>query len=118
MDRLRDSLSGGWPLGRRDFLKLAGLGSLSWLTPVSHLLAREAERAGGREPAQSIILLWLAGGASQLETFDPHPGADIAGDTRAIDTPIKGVQLAEGFGRLAEQLPSLALVRSLVSKEG
>ena len=51
------------------FLAAAGL---SWLTPVGHLLAAQAERS--REPARSIILLWLAGGPSQLETFDPHPG--------------------------------------------
>jgi hypothetical protein len=101
---------------RRQFLKLAGLAGLSWLTPVGHLLAAQAER--GRTPAQSIILLWLAGGPSQLETFDPHPGAAIAGGTRAIATAVKGVRLAQGFEGLAEVMPSVALVRSLVSKEG
>src|SRR5205807_931642 len=67
---------------------------------------------------QSVILLWLAGGPSQLETFDPHPGTAIAGDTRAIGTAVPGVQLAAGFERLADQMGSVALVRSLVSKEG
>jgi len=105
-------------LHRRSFLKWTGLGALSWLTPVSHLLADAAERSGSREPAQSIILLWMAGGPSQLETFDPHPGTAIAGDTRAIDTALKGVQLAQGFELLAEQMASVSLVRSLVSKEG
>src|SRR5262249_22280375 len=91
--------------GRRDFLKVAGLAGLSWLTPVGHLLARAAEKADDkRRPAQSIILLWMQGGPSQLETFDPHPGSAIAGGTRAIDTAVKGVQLAEGLGRLAEQM--------------
>ncbi len=98
---------------RRGFLRLAGL---SWLTPVGHLLAAQAER--GREPARSIILIWLAGGPSQLETFDPHPGTHGAGGTKAIDTAVKGVQLAEGYGRLAEVLPELSIVRSMVSKEG
>jgi hypothetical protein len=104
--------------GRRDFLKLAGLSGLSWLTPVGHLLAEQAERSQTRGPAQSIILLWLAGGPSQLETFDPHPGTSIAGGTRAINTAVKGIQLAEGFEQLAEQMASLTLVRSMVSKEG
>ncbi|HJT78098.1 MAG TPA: DUF1501 domain-containing protein [Gemmataceae bacterium] len=103
-------------LGRRSFLKLAGLAGLSWLTPTSHLLARAAEKS--REPAQSIILLWLAGGPSQLETFDPHPGTEIAGGTRAIDTAARGVQLVDGFVGLAEQMGSVALVRSVMSKEG
>jgi hypothetical protein len=104
---------------RRDFLKVAGLAGLSWLTPVGHLLARAAELAADKgRPAQSIILLWMQGGPSQLETFDPHPGSAIAGGTRAIDTAIKDVQLADGFGHLAEQMGSVALVRSMTSKEG
>src|SRR5438067_5821 len=79
---------------RRQFLgrSLAGMAGLSWLTPVGHLLAAQAERGG--EPARSIILVWLAGGPSQLETFDPHPGTKIAGGTRAIATAVAGVQLA------------------------
>jgi hypothetical protein len=104
--------------GRRDFLKLAGLAGVGWLTPVGHLLARQAEQGRARRPAQSIILVWLAGGPSQLETFDPHPGTTSAGGTRAIATAVKGVQLAEGFEQLAHQMDSVALVRSLVSKEG
>ncbi len=104
--------------GRRDFLKRAGAAGLGWLTPVSHLLARQAEKAPKHQPAQSIILLWLAGGPSQLETFDPHPGTDVAGGTGAIPTAVKGIQLAEGFERLAGQMSSVALVRSVVSKEG
>jgi hypothetical protein len=104
--------------GRRRFLQLAGLGALSWLTPVGQLLARAAEKAGEKDRAQSVILLWLGGGPSQLETFDPHPGTDIAGDTEAIATAARGVQLAQGFEQLAEQMASVALVRSVMSKEG
>ena len=65
-----------------------------------------------------MILLWLAGGPSQLETFDPHPGTTIAGGTKAISTAAKGIQLAEGFEQLADQMGSVALIRSMVSKEG
>jgi hypothetical protein len=101
---------------RRGFLQLAGAAGLSWLTPVGHLLAAQAERS--RRPAQSIIFLWLNGGASQLETFDPHPGTMSAGGTRAINTAQKGVQLAEGYERLADVMSSVTLIRSMVSKEG
>ena len=103
----------GPSLDRRGFLKLAGL---SWLTPVGRLLADQAERT--RQPAQSIILLWLDGGPSQLETFDPHPDTRIAGGTKAIATAAKGIQLAEGYEHLADQMGSVALIRSMVSKEG
>lgn len=105
-------------LGRRDFLKLGALGAFSWLTPASELLARLAEKDPRGEPAQSIILLWMAGGPSQLDTFDPHPGTMIGGDVHAIDTPIKDCRLAEGYGNLAEVMNEVALVRSVVSKEG
>ncbi|HWG42283.1 MAG TPA: DUF1501 domain-containing protein [Gemmataceae bacterium] len=83
------------------------------------MLARAAEAPAERgRPAQSIIMLWLQGGPSQLETFDPHPGTAIAGGTTAIRTAMKGVQLATGLERTAAELGSIALVRSMVSKEG
>lgn len=102
------------PLNRRHFLGAAGLTGLSWLTPLGTQLARAAER----EPARSVIVLWMAGAPSQLETFDPKPGASIAAGTSAIPTAVKGIQLARGYEQLADQMGSVALVRSLVSQEG
>ena len=107
------NLSHGLTIDRRSFLKLAGL---SWLTPVGRLLAEQAERT--RQPAQSIILLWLDGGPSQLETFDPHPDTKIAGGTKAIATSVSDIQLAQGYEQLADQMGSVTLIRSMVSKEG
>ena len=106
-----------WLLDRRQSLKLAGLAGLSWMTPLGQLLAQQAQAKPGR-PARSLILLWMAGGPSQLETFDPHPGKEIAGGTKAIKTNVPGIQLASGFEPLAEQADRLAIVRSVVSKEG
>jgi uncharacterized protein (DUF1501 family) len=107
---------------RRALLKLAGLGGATWLTSAAHLLAREADksdpRAPSRSPAQSLIVLWMAGGPSQLDTFDPHPDKKISGDTRAIATAAQGIQLADGLDRVADEMASISLVRSLVSKEG
>jgi hypothetical protein len=100
-------------IDRRRFLMLAGM---SWLTPVGRLLADQAERT--RRPAQSIIMLWLDGGPSQLETFDPHPDTRIAAGTKAIATAVPGIQLAQGYEQLADQMGSVALIRSMVSKEG
>jgi hypothetical protein len=105
--------------GRRNLLTWSGLAvGASWLTPVAQVLAAAEERARGREGAQSLILLWLAGGPSQLETFDPHPGKAISGGTEAIRTAVPGIELAEGLEKLAEQMESVSLVRSVVSKEG
>jgi hypothetical protein len=103
---------------RRTFLRGTSLAGLCWLTPVGQMLTSMAQDAGHREAAQSIILLWLAGGPSQLETFDPHPHTAIAGDTGAVNTSVAGVQLAEGYPLLAEQMASLAVIRSVVSREG
>jgi uncharacterized protein (DUF1501 family) len=106
-------------LHRRQFLVRSSLAGASWLTLASHYLARADETpAPRRAPARSIIVLWLEGGPSQLETFDPHPGTNIAAGTGAIDTAVRGVQLAPGLPRIAEELGSIALVRSMVSREG
>jgi hypothetical protein len=114
-----EPLSAHFPLDRRGFLRLAGLAGITWLTPIGHLLNRAAEVQGkARQPAQSIIMLWLQGGPSQLETFDPHPGTAIAGGTTAVSTAVKGVELATGLERTAEELGSITLIRSMVSKEG
>jgi hypothetical protein len=103
-------------LDRRGFLKLAGVAGAAWLTPVGHLLAREAE--GKRGPATSVIVLWMQGGPSQLETFDPHPGTNIAAGTGAIKTAARDIQFAPGLERTAEHMGSLSVIRSMVSKEG
>ncbi len=102
-------------LNRRHFFA-AGATSLAWLTPLGTLLARDAEKE--KKPAKSVIVLWLAGGPSQLETFDPKPDTEIGAGTKAIDTTVKGVRLAAGLERLAEQMEHVSLVRSLWSKEG
>ncbi len=100
---------------RRTLLAGAAAG-LAWLTPVAELLARRQEREDG--PPQSVIMLWLNGGPSQLETFDPHPGTEIAAGTGAIGTAVRSIQLAEGMERTAEQMDSITLIRSMVSQEG
>lgn len=100
---------------RRTLLKAAGLSGMGWLTPLAEQLGRTAESA---ERPHSVIVLWMSGGPSQLETFDPKPGAKIAGGTKAIDSAVPGVQLAAGLPRVAEQMEHISLVRSVISKEG
>ncbi len=98
---------------RRGFLAAAGVGGLTWLSTA---LARAAEKE--KTPPKSVIVLWMAGGPSQLETFDPKPGTNIAAGSSARDTVVRGVQLATGFEQLADQMTQVALVRSLWSQEG
>src|SRR2546423_11960565 len=105
---------------RRSFAQAAlGLSGIGWLTPLAERLARAEENDPHGKPARSLIVLWMAGGPSQLETFDPHPGTKISHDsTKAIDTTAKEIQIADNLPLVAEQMQSISLVRSLVSKEG
>ncbi|MBM4097554.1 MAG: DUF1501 domain-containing protein [Planctomycetes bacterium] len=107
------------PLGRRAlFCRAATLAGSTWLGPLAKHLAQAAESDRTGAPARSVIVLWLAGGPSQLETFDPHPGSRIAGGTRHIPTAVKDIFLAEGLERVAEQMGSISLIRSMMSREG
>jgi len=102
-------------LTRRDVLRLAaGLG-LSFALPGIDL--RAASRRG-KERFKSLITIWLGGGPSQLETWDPHPGGEIGGPTKAIPTKLPGVKIADLYPGTAEQIHHLSLIRSMVSKEG
>jgi len=102
---------------RRNLLKLAGLSGLSWLTPLATALARDAQRQSAA-PAKSLIVLWLEGAPSQLETFDPHPDTEIAAGSLAIKTKADGIILGEGLQQTAQQMDSISLVRAITSQEG
>jgi Protein of unknown function (DUF1501) len=103
------------PLRRRDFLRVGtlALGGLG----LNHLLA--AGLNGADKPADtSVILFWMWGGPSQFETFDPKPGAETQGPTKAIPTSVPGIRIAEHWPRTAGVMSDFALIRSMTSKEG
>ena len=103
------------PITRRSVLQsAAGLG-LSFLMPALELKAAE-ER--GTERKKSLLILWMAGGPSQLETWDPHAGSATGGQTKAIKTTLPGAEIASLYPQVAEQLGDLNIIRSLTSKEG
>src|SRR5437868_2960941 len=93
-------------LGGLTGVALAGFGGL-------HAAADEMRRQG-----RACILLWMAGGPSQFETFDPKPGARTQGPTRAIATSVPGLHVAEHWPRMAPLMKEVALVRSMTSTEG
>jgi len=65
-----------------------------------------------------VILLWLAGGASQLETWDPKPGRPTGGPFRAIQTNVPGIQISELMPKMSQRLQHTAIIRSLNTKIG
>jgi len=103
---------------RRSVLRGTGAAGISWLTPLADILAVEAEKAPKGKPARSVILLWLGGAASQLDTFDPHPTTKIGGGVKTIPTAIKGVEFVAGLEQTASVMQDVSLIRSMVSKEG
>src|SRR5438309_922646 len=104
-------------LSRRGFLRSVGAGSagLAGLGWLDYLTLHAAEL---RKAQKACILLWMAGGPSQFETFDPKPGAETQGATRAITTSVPGLQVAEHWTRLAPLMKEVALIRSMTSSEG
>jgi hypothetical protein len=65
---------------------------------------------------RQVLLLWLAGGSSQLETWDPKPGRPTGGPFKAIPTSVPGVQLCELMPKMAKLMHKLTIVRSLDTK--
>ena len=63
--------------------------------------------------AKRLIYLYMAGGMSHIDTFDPKPGAESQGQTGAINTSVPGIQLGEFLPTLARQMNRLAIVRSM-----
>jgi len=100
---------------RRDFLHRAAALGLTFALPG--MTTRAAERRGGERP-MSLVTLWMQGGPSQLETWDPHPGTAIGGPTQAIPTTVPGLKIASLFPKMAEMMHHTSVIRSLVSKEG
>jgi uncharacterized protein (DUF1501 family) len=68
--------------------------------------------------ARNVIYLFLRGGLSQIDTFDPKPGTQNQGPVRAIPTNVDGLMLGEYFPHLARQMDKVAIVASLTSTQG
>ena len=100
---------------RRTILSAAGA---AWLTPLAERLARGEDKKQTTSKAKSLIVLWMGGGPSQLETFDPHPDTEIAAGSTARKTSAKGIWLGSGLEQLADQMHDVALLRSVFSQEG
>lgn len=106
------------PISRRSFAKYSGLsllgGSMSGWMPR---LAAQLAETGTKSP-RSCILLWMSGGPSQMETFDPKEGQTNGGPTKSIDTSVSGIRIAENLPKVAGVMEHLAPIRSMATKEG
>jgi hypothetical protein len=106
------------PLNRRRVLSIGASAVFSSLV-LRALSPRAALAKQGLAPkARACVLLWLNGGPSHIDTFDPKPGRPTAGPAKAIKTRASGIMLSEHLPLLAARADKLALVRSMSSKEG
>ncbi len=110
-------------LGRRSFLQASVLaGGGIGLSLADILRLRAAASSGKRRAADdtAIIQIWLGGGISQFESWDPKPEAprEIRGPWRAIDTRLTGVRFCELLPRQAKLADRMAIVRSFWHTDG
>ena len=109
---------------RREFLYgiNGGLGALAF-----HSMLRAETAEGPLTPkvahfpktkAKRCIFLYMAGGPSHIDTFDPKPGAETQGDTKAIRTNVDDIIISENFPKLAYVMDKIALIRSMNSTTG
>jgi Protein of unknown function (DUF1501) len=111
------AMDGRGVLSRRGFLRSIGLGAAgaSALT-FTDLMALQAGELRKRQMA--MILLWMGGGPSQFETFDPKPGHANGGETKAIDTAVPGIRIASAWEHTAKVMDDVTIVRSMTNREG
>lgn len=109
--------SGEHHIGRRQFLgglvggfgaAVGGLGVMS-NPAIAKRLAKDQKR---------VIVIYMSGGLSQLESWDPKPKTDTGGPFRAIPTAVPGMHISELLPMTAQHMDKLALVRSINTKNG
>jgi hypothetical protein len=107
-------------LSRRGFLGSLAVGGAALAADMTALnvlsspvLADELKRN-----QKHVILLWLAGGSSQLETWDPKPGTPTGGPFRSIPTSVPGIHISELMPEMAARMHHTCIIRSLNTKNG
>ncbi|MCS6852013.1 MAG: DUF1501 domain-containing protein [Gemmataceae bacterium] len=99
---------------RRDFLKVGALG-LGGLTLPGLLRAGAAAKAAGQPTkSTSVVWLWLGGGPTHVETFDPKMDAPVEfrSTVGAVDTNVPGIQIGGVFPKIAQVADKMAFIRS------
>ena len=75
-------------------------------------------KADPKSKVKSVIYIYLQGGMSHLDSFDPKEDEEIKGTTKAIGTNVPGIQISEHLPKLAEIMDKIAIVRSMSSTAG
>ncbi len=107
-------------MDRRGFLGTAVAGAAAFAADMTQLNVLQHPALAGelKKQQKRCILLWLAGGASQLETWDPKPGAPTGGPFRAIPTSVPGIHISELMPQMAKRMKHTCILRSLNTRNG
>jgi uncharacterized protein (DUF1501 family) len=105
-------------ISRRTFLRVGGLATLGLSLP-QYLRARESAAAVDRKEI-NCILLWMQGGPSHIDTFDPKPDApvEVRGEFQTIATTLPGIRFTEHLPRLAQLTDHYSVIRGHDPKNG
>jgi hypothetical protein len=104
-------------VSRRDFVRYVSAGSVAAGTlGFQDLMAAKAKEL--RKQGKSMILMFMQGGPSQFETFDPKPGISTGGPTKSIKTAVSGIEIAQGWEKTAAAMKDITLIRSMTNREG
>jgi uncharacterized protein (DUF1501 family) len=105
-------------LNRRTFLRVGGLAAFGLSLP--QYLRAMAEAPLAKTKAKRCILLWMQGGPSHIDSFDPKPDApvEIRGEFGTVSTTLPGVRFADPLPMLAKQTDRLAVIRGHDPKNG
>src|SRR5581483_4580469 len=103
-------------LSRRQWLGGVVATGAAGLAPMGGL-ATQAVAEQMKEKAKQVLFVWLDGGLSQLESWDPKPGTQFGGPFRAIPTSVPGLHVSELWPRTAKLMHHLALDRGVCTKD-
>jgi hypothetical protein len=101
-------------LNRRQFVASAAAAA-----PLTGWLGRVAAEVPNAPRPKACILLWMAGGPSHIDTFDPKPDApaNIRGEFKAIDTTVPGISISEHFPKFAKLMKHASILRGMSTQE-
>jgi uncharacterized protein (DUF1501 family) len=101
---------------RRNFLRVGAFGAGLTLTDM---LRAKAANEPGRTASKSVIMIYLPGGPSHIDMYDPKPDApaEFRGEFKPISTNVPGIQICEHMPLQARMMDKLSIVRSLVAND-
>ena len=103
---------------RRQFLHRAAVAGVAASCMRMDSLKAESITNELKKKGKRVLMLWLAGGASQLETWDPKPGRHTGGPYQSIATKIPSIRISELMPKMATRLHNTAIIRSLNTRIG